>query len=71
MHDWRIICLTHVNSVKDPGKKPATFEMSTKVKKRSVQSQLDQALALQHAGDVDGAESIFRQVLKADARNPA
>ena len=45
--------------------------MNTKVKKRSVQSQLDQALALQHAGDVDGAESIFRQVLKADARNPA
>ena len=45
--------------------------MNTKVKKRSVQSQLDQALALQHAGDVDDAESIFRQVLKADARNPA
>jgi protein O-GlcNAc transferase len=45
--------------------------MNTKVKKRSVQSQLDQALALQHAGDVDAAESIFQQVLKADARNPA
>jgi len=45
--------------------------MNTKVKKRSVQSQLDQALALQHAGEADAAESIFQQVLKADARNPA
>ena len=45
--------------------------MNTKVKKRSVQSQLDQALALQHAGEADAAESIFQQVLKADARNSA
>jgi len=45
--------------------------MNTKVKKRSVQSQLDQALALQHAGDVDAAESIFQQVLNTDVHNPA
>ncbi len=46
--------------------------MTTKVSKKSktVQQQLDQAVALQHAGDADAAKSIFLQALKSDAKNP-
>lgn len=45
--------------------------MSTKApqKAKPVQSKLDQAVALQQAGDVGAAKTIFLQALKSDAKN--
>ena len=45
--------------------------MNLKVKKKSLQTSLDKAVALQHAGELDAAEALFKQVLAMEPRQPA
>ncbi len=45
--------------------------MNLKIKKKSLQTSLDKAVALQHAGELDAAEKLFKQVLAMEPRHPA
>ena len=45
--------------------------MNPKVKKKTLQATLDKAVALQHAGELDAAEKLFKQVLALEPRHPA
>ena len=41
--------------------------MNLKVKKKTLQSSLDKAVALQQAGELDSAEKLFKQVLASQS----
>lgn len=48
-----------------------TPHMTTKAPKKSIQTLINEALAHQHAGELDAAQTLFEQALKLDAKNAA
>ena len=63
----KLLCL--LNSYKSDAIS-GIYIMDAKVKQPSVQNLIDQAVALQHAGNTDACTDLFLQVLALEPKNP-